>query len=78
MRKYKQVKKSKDIFDMKELAEVEHPPPLRKANQSGNQINIVDFKLRKCYNDGDIFAVGNGGIMKQKVCAVANRKAAVR
>ena len=44
MRKYKQVKKSKDIFDMKELAEVEHPP-LRKANQSGNQINIVDFKL---------------------------------
>ncbi len=45
MRKYKQVKKSKDIFDMKELAEVEHPPPLRKANQSGDQINIVDFKL---------------------------------
>ena len=36
MRKYKQVKKSKDIFDMKELAEVEHPPPLRKANQSGD------------------------------------------
>ena len=45
MRKYKQVKKSKDIFDMKELAEVEHSPPLRKANQSGDQINIVDFKL---------------------------------
>ena len=44
MRKYKQVKKSKDIFDMKELAEVEHPP-LRNANQSGDQINIVDFKL---------------------------------
>ncbi|MCR4761698.1 MAG: hypothetical protein K5705_15745 [Oscillospiraceae bacterium] len=45
MRKYKQVKKSKDIFDMKELAEVEHPPPLRKTDQSGEQINTVDFKL---------------------------------
>ena len=45
MRKDKQVKKSKDTFDMKELAEIEHPPPLRKADQSRNQINIVDFKL---------------------------------
>ncbi len=44
MRKYKQVKKSKDTFDMKELAEVEHPP-LRKTDQSGEQINIVDLKF---------------------------------
>ena len=78
MRKHKQVKKSKDIFDMKELAEVEHPPPLRKANQSGDQINIVDFKLRKCNNDGDIFAVGNGGYMFKTVRTAMTRKAAVR
>ena len=30
---------------MKELAEVEHPPPLRKTDQSGDQMNIVNFKL---------------------------------
>ena len=44
MRKYKLVKKSKDTFDMKELAEIEHPPPLRKVNQSGDHIIIVGFK----------------------------------
>ncbi len=77
MRKYKQVKKSKDTFDMKELAEVEHPP-LRKTDQSGDQINIVDFKLRKCYNDGDMFAVGNGGYMFKTVRTAMTRKAAVR
>ena len=72
MRKYKQVKKSKDTFDMKELAEVEHLPPLRKTDQSGDQMNIVDFKLRKYYNDGDIFVKF---ILFRSKCNKAKKKA---
>ena len=44
MRKNKQVEEKRVTFEMQELAEVKHPP-LRKTDQSGDQINIVDFKL---------------------------------
>ena len=47
MRKYKQVKKSKDIFDMKELAEVELRAATEDSDKAGKQaLNLhLDFKL---------------------------------
>ena len=80
MRKIKQVEEKRVTFEMQEWAEVKLRAATEDSDKAGKQaLNLhLDFKLRKCYNDGDIFAVGNGGIMKQTVRTAMTRKAAVR